>query len=362
MGLNIERIGPREWFLDVRAYQYGKEQRRRETFHGTQVQAESRYLEIRQELKQGKPNSQGRCLKTFREVLVLYKEKSPPFGAPHEYRYGQLTRHLGDVPIPALADRLEAHIKTLKANPSRIGKPLADASINRLMQMVNAALNLAVRLERLEKNPISKARFPKLREVSRDRVLTDTEANRLLAVVSNQAPHLLPILTFALQVPCRKSELVRMVKADLDQANNAIRVRNGTTKNDEGCWKPIPPDMRGYFRAIPPQCPYLFYRLEKGMYKTLGDFKTAWLRCLRLAEVRDFRFHDTRHISATNLLDNGTPEQVVMAVAGWKTNMLRTYYHRSGKKSLGLVRFGLGAVHFSDTSDAEGHEGKDKTA
>ena len=68
-------------------------------------------------------------------------------------------------------------------------------------------------------------------------------------------------------------------------------------------------------------------------------FKKAWAKCLRLAGISDFRFHDTRHISATNLVDNGTPERVVMAVAGWRTNMLSTYYHRAGKNSRALVTF-----------------------
>lgn len=358
MGLNIDRIGPREWFIDVRTNRHGKEQRRRETFHGTQAQAESRYLEIRQELRHGKPIHNGQGLKTFGEVLALYREKSPPFGLPHEYRYGQLMRHLGAVPLPAFCDRLDALIKTLKTSPCRMGKPLADASINRLMQMVRAAFNLAVRMERLERNPVSRARCPKLREVPRDRVLTGTETQRLLEVVTKEAQHLLAIVRFALQVPCRKSELVRMEKPDLDLTHNAIRVRNGTTKNDEGCWKPIPPDMVAYFNAIPEGCSFLFYRVDRGVYRPLGDFKTAWLRCLRLADVRDFRFHDTRHISATNLLDNGTPEQVVMQVAGWKTNMLRIYYHRNGKKSLGLVRFGSGVGHIVDSVEV----GEAKTA
>jgi hypothetical protein len=44
------------------------------------------------------------------------------------------------------------------------------------------------------------------------------------------------------------------------------------------------------------------------------------------------------------MVDNGTPEQVVMSAAGWKTNMLRTYYSRGDKKALGLVRFGTVAV------------------
>lgn len=349
MGLNITRIGQREWFLDVRLRRAGKEQRRRETIYGTQVQAQERYLDIKRELKQGanKPiTSQQKC---FREILRMYREKSPPFALPHECRYNQLTRFLGDASIQALPDRLEAWIKALRSSPSRIGKPLANASVNRLLQMVNAAINLAVRLEVLEKNPITRARFPKLREVPRDKVLTKDEANRLLSLLAIEAPHLKPIFQFAYQVPCRKAELVNMRREDLDLPNNAIRVRNGTTKNDQGVWKPIPPSMAGYFRSIPQGCPFLFHRIDKGVYRPLGDFKTAWKRCLRLAGIEDFHFHDTRHVSASALLDNGTPEQVVMQVAGWKTNMLRTYYHRAGKQALGLVRFPSGSGRFVDT-------------
>jgi integrase len=147
------------------------------------------------------------------------------------------------------------------------------------------------------------------------------------------------MVKYALQVPCRRSELLNMKREDLDLQNLAIRVRNGTTKNDAGVWKPIPPDMQAYFQSLPEGCPYLFYRSVRRGYKPIGDFKKAWSRCLGLAGIEDFRFHDTRHISATNLLDNGTPEHVVLQVAGWKTNMLKTYYHRDGKKALGLVRF-----------------------
>src|SRR5690606_19756306 len=113
----------------------------------------------------------------------------------------------------------------------------------------------------------------------------------------------------------------------------SIRIRNGTTKNDQGCDKPIPPNMTAYFRSLPSDCPWLFYRQEMGLYHGLGCFNKAWYKCLRIAGIGNFRFHDTRHNAATALLDNGTPEQVVLTVAGWKTNMLKTYYHRDGKKS-----------------------------
>ncbi len=90
-----------------------------------------------------------------------------------------------------------------------------------------------------------------LKEVTRDKVLSVIEIDRLLSVMEQNAPHILPLTHFALRVPCRRSELVNMRREDLDLFNNAIRVRNGTTKNDEGCWKPIPPDMVAHFRSLP---------------------------------------------------------------------------------------------------------------
>ena len=59
----------------------------------------------------------------------------------------------------------------------------------------------------------------------------------------------------------------------------------------------------------------------------------------------------TRHISATNMIDNGTPEQVVMTVAGWKTNMLRDYYHRESKRAMELIEWGT-----CETSVKRDHE------
>jgi integrase len=144
-----------------------------------------------------------------------------------------------------------------------------------------------------------------------------------------------------------------MTVDDLDLFNSVIRIRNGETKNGAGLWKPIPPDMREYFRSIPAGCKYLFYRQEKDCYCGLGDFKNAWKHCLKLAGIFDFRFHDTRHCSASALIDNGTPEQVVMTIAGWKTNMLRTYYHREPKKTLELVRFSPDCGHIVDTLKAQ---------
>jgi hypothetical protein len=44
-------------------------------------------------------------------------------------------------------------------------------------------------------------------------------------------------------------------------------------------------------------------------------------------------------------------KQVVMQVAVWKTNMLKTYYHKAGKQALGLVRFIPGGGYLVDTPE-----------
>lgn len=357
MGFNIVKEGPNKWLLDIRIKKDGREIRKRETFAGTKVQAEERFLELKKELREEPAWSDSTIrVLTFGDALTLYKNRKLVIASKEKGRFERLMKDLGGVPIRDLPEKLEKYLSLIRQFPSPTTKRvLANGSINKLLILIKAALNLAVRMECLEKNPITNARFPNLKNIPRDKVLTDGEIGRLMEAIRNETPYLEAIVRFALQVPCRRSELVNMRREDLDLIHNAIRVRNGTTKNDEGCWKPIPPDLVPYFRTLPEQCAFLFYREEKGAYVPLGDFKKAWKTCLRLAGISDFRFHDTRHISATNLLDNGTPERVVMTVAGWKTNMLSTYYHRAGKRSLALVNFAPGSGHLVDTfrADAE---------
>ena len=241
--------------------------------------------------------------------------------------------------------------------PSKLtGRKLTASSLNYFRSMVSAVLNLAVKTKVIKESPLNLAIWPKGRQNVRDRFLDHIEVQRLLNVLEANAPHLLPIVKFALLVPCRKAELVGMKQEDLDLFHNAIRVHNGTTKNEDGTWKPIPPELLSYFRTIPPESPYLFFRKEKGEYLPLGDFKRAWTRCLKLAGIRNFRFHDTRHIAATNMVDAGTPERAVMDIAGWRTNMLSTYYKSSSKKALALVKFATTRGNSGATLD----EGQDK--
>ncbi len=50
MGINIRKVGPNKYFLNVRVRRPGGEDRIRETFEGTKVEAEERYIQIRKEV------------------------------------------------------------------------------------------------------------------------------------------------------------------------------------------------------------------------------------------------------------------------------------------------------------------------
>lgn len=350
---------------------------KQETFKGSKEAAKVRFEQMKSEIREKAFGSlkdwenHRYVLETFRDLLFLYEQKKGPFSVSHQLKIDALKRELGDIHLDVFPERFERYYTVLKTQPvSRHGKILSNCSINRKTEIVKAAFKLLVDLEMIDKNPISNTRVRKLKTVPRDVIITPEQQAALMKSIKKNAPHIEPVVRYALQVPCRRSELVNMRRDDLDLFNNCIRVRNGMTKNDAGIWKPIPPDMIEYFRNIPKESEFLFYRVVNGsrtdrsgenrQYLPLGDFKRAWMTALDKAGLAHIglRLHDTRHVAATNLVNNGTPEEAVMQVAGWKTNMLRVYYNRNPIRALSLVRFNsdVSCEHFVNTKKTKNAE------
>lgn len=157
-------------------------------------------------------------------------------------------------------------------------------------------------------------------------------------MIKDNRPHLYHLVEYSFLVPCRKSELVNLPRNAYNPFTNTIYVPD--SKGGMPIHKPVPEHMLPYFRNIPADCPFLFFRQDKnGTYHSLGDFRKAWHYCLELAGLKDVRFHDTRHCAATDLYANGNPERVIMDIAGWKTPMLSTYRHKNSLKSAQIIRF-----------------------
>lgn len=280
---------------------------------------------------------------TFGECIQYYLARRDPGKAACILT--RLKNDLGGVSLAELGDRFEQWFNLMRDASRRVyvgkgqtratGRTITPATLNRYLSYGSAAVNLCHRHGLVSDNPLR--RFSKLPETPRDVSLTNEDRRRLLITVQREAPHIAALVEYALQVPCRKGELLNARREDLDMLHGTIRLRNGTTKTGRGRDLPIPPLMLDYFRDLPADTDYLFHHDGK----PLGDFKRAWKRCLKLAGLSHLHFHDTRHISASDMLNRGTPIMSVCAVAGWTSPaMLTRYYNRHERGTLDAVIFG----------------------
>lgn len=348
--MGIKKVDGGKWQVIAKVRVNGKPVAKQGTISGTKEEAKELLERLKKELRTGGSRQisslKNITLRTFSDVLdVFIDHKGDQFCRSYKAQIEKLRAEVGEYPLYDFINRFDNFLKIEKRSHSH-----SAAWYNRRVAIVKSAFNSCYVLHRIDSNPITNALFPKLKEIPRDETLSPEQVRNiiLIAAKNRRTCHIARYLQFIFQVPCRKSEMVEAVVADIDLFSKTIRVRNGKTKTDQGTWKPIPPNMINWFKhrvkAAKSINEPIFYRMEAGKMYPLGDFKNAWHTVRTAAGIPDIRIHDTRHISATDLVDNGTPEQVVMQVAGWKTNMLKTYYNRNPKKALELVQFNRGGV------------------
>lgn len=339
----IKQLDPDLWRLDVRIFPDGREYRARENFKGNRKQAEARYYDIRRQLSE-KATEEHRSFTSpqrFKELIAYWEKRrewSENTAKKMEYAVSRLKGDLGEVLLSELVDRFDRFLAIIRREKSpKTGETLAPGTVNAYITTAKTICNFAYKFDLIASNPLK--RFSKVREIGRDRVLTDGETKKLFQCLDTFAPHLKPAVLFAMLVPIRKGELIALRRENLDMINGVIRLRNGSTKNRQGTFIPIPEPMRDYFLNLPKETDCLFFRKEGEEYFPLGDFKRSWKSVKKRAGIEDFHFHDLRHISASNMIDAGTPERIVRAIANWKTDMLTRYYHISSKRIFENVRF-----------------------
>jgi integrase len=307
---------------------------RRVTLHCTKNAAMERFYALKREIKLGIPAKLGigeTGIRTLSDALSLYETR---FFLPHSTSvFACIKKEMGERLIDAsLAFYFDEYIKLLL----KTGR--APGTINRRLAWSKAALNYCVRCGLIKQNPL--LHIPRLKETPRDRVLSPTEEKTLLDACQEIAPHLKPLIAYALEVPVRKQEMVNLKRSDYDIVNNLIRIRCGESKGGAGTWKPVPPQLQSYFRSVPVESEYMFFRRSRRHgYQGVGDFKKSWYTVCKKAEIENLRFHDLRHHSATKLVLAGNSSQAVMVTAGWKSDMLRVYFHRDGAQVAKSVKF-----------------------
>lgn len=225
------------------------------------------------------------------------------------------------------------------AKNRRENKTKSPATVVRYMALFSQAFTIAVQeWEWLDNNPMHKVRKPSLPQ-PRARFLSDRERVRLLdACKASPCPLLYPVVVVALATGARYSEVMNLTWQQVDLERGVARLE--TTKNKERRTLPLAHHALEVMKAHHaheghPLEGWVFPR-EDGQAPI--ELRKHWEAALRVAEVKDFRFHDLRHSAASYLAMNGASLAEIAEVLGHKTlQMVKRYAHLSDEHIVEVV-------------------------
>ncbi len=240
----------------------------------------------------------------------------------------------------------------LAKKTERHGTQRKAADVNRDLQLLRAVLNFAKRQGWLIKNPFEMGEplIEIAREEKRDRILSREEEGRLLDACVGLRSHLKPILICALDTAMRRGEVIRLQWNDIDFINSQINVRATTTKTMKARAVPITSRLREELlrlKALAPNDP------SGLVFGILNDFKKSLTSVRNIAEVKNFRFHDTRHTAITRWIQQGMPPLQVMAISGHTQMGTFARYVNADNHALRRAAEVMDAFHLQVDKDAE---------
>lgn len=256
----------------------------------------------------------------------------------HYLRYWE--EKLGAYELAGISPALiSEHRNNLLGTPNKYGRKIGVSTVNRYTTALGHVFSTAVKQwGLLETNPLT--RVNKLKEPrGRVRYLSDDERNILLESCKNSDnKYLYMIVVLALSTGARKSELLTLKWKDINLDRGLVTLHE--TKNGERRALQI----QGYARQLLAahsktkhhDFDYLFPSQKKNQPI---DIRTAWENAVKNANLKDFRFHDLRHSTASYLAMNGATLAEIAEVLGHKTlQMVRRYTHLSESHTAQVVQ------------------------
>ena len=286
-----------------------------------------------------------RWLKKFCVHLSPYTKRG------YENIVEQVKDEIGNIPLQKLTT---LHVQTMIANWQERGTsanrgPLSANTIRKHMLCLSAALNKAVELDLMRRNPAKQASLPRV-DKPEPEVLDANEAQRLLHEVKGRNIYV-PVF-LALTTGMRRGEVIALHWSDVDFENACIRVRHSAVQLKGKVIFKEPKTGRGRVIALPPfavkelqshKARQAEQRLLMGnrwkdhdLVCTMEDgspMKPEWLSgdFFYFTKTHGFTvsFHDLRHTHASILLREGVHAKVVQERLGHSDigMTLNTYSH-----------------------------------
>ena len=189
------------------------------------------------------------------------------------------------------------------------------STINTELNTIKAALNRAVALGYLSRNPcreVKKLKAPR----KQVRFLSKEEAKKLLDAGNGRMG---PIVETLLYTGLRRDELTHLTWADVDLQRRivAVQAKDGWHPKDyEVRHIPMAPRLHELFKSLPrKENPWVFSTSNDGPH--LGHILSRDFRkLLKLCEIKGASLHTLRHTFASHLVMNGTDVYTVQKLLG----------------------------------------------
>jgi len=253
------------------------------------------------------------------------------------------------------------HIEAWRTKTLAAGRK--PATVNRRLNILKAALARAVDWDLLEEHPLKKLKPLRVDRRGVIRFLTPDEEARLLAELEardatkraerdsanawrqkrgyDQLPplgtycdDLTPIVLLAVNTGMRRGELWKLRWGDVDLKGGGLTIRGENSKAGQSRHIPLNTTARKVLKTIRGDAT----PLPNVPVFSAAEFKSAWTRVLRDAEIERFRFHDLRHTFASKLVQAGTDLAVVRELMGHADiSMTLRYAHLANRQLTAAV-------------------------
>lgn len=271
-----------------------------------------------------------------------------------ERRLAWWTDRIGTKRLDELSDDdVALGLEELAERPSRFyagkdadGRPifkakrekLSGATLNRYASALAAVVTWAIRRRIAPKgydHPVRRVQY-RPESPGETRFLSDDERTRLLeACRASKWPRLYVLVLLGLTTGARKGELLGMRWADVDLERRVIHV--GRTKNGDPKVLPLVPAAVEQLQGLRGAPGALVFPSRLNPTKPMA-FEARWSEALRLARVREFRFHDLRHSCASYLAQNGASLLEIADLLGHRQiSMTHRYSHLAASHRSALV-------------------------
>ncbi len=217
-----------------------------------------------------------------------------------------------------------------------LNKGLSKVTINRYLEIISKAFNMAIDNELINKNPLKKnTKFSQKNYVVRP--LFPEEEQRLMKVLSEpQYEYLKGIVIVALNTALRRQNILDLTWEQIDLEGRVIEITEN--KSNKHIFKPINDTLLQYFQSIPEESRVGDVFINPITGRKCKEIKRAWKTVKEKANITNFRFHDLKHTVGTRLAKHGVPIPVIKEVldhSDIKTTM--RYVHTADKQILSAM-------------------------